>query len=267
MCSLYHILKICYNSVLQIYNKNMQNDQKGVAGAIIIAGVLIAGAVLLKGSSSPVGNNAGGDKVAITALSPVNKEDRTLGNEKAKVAVVVYEDFQCPFCGAISGLLKADSPLIQALKQRDPNWDPFMPTVMEYVENGDVLFVYRDFAFLGPESFQASEAARCAEDQGKFWEYHDYLYSHQDGENEGTFSDTNLKSFAKTLGLDTSAFDKCLDENKYEQAVLDAKNEASSAGVTGTPKGFILKNGKVVNTIEGAEPASAVKQKIDAALK
>ncbi len=243
----------------------MQNDQKSIAGAIIIAGVLIAGAVLLKGSSAPTQNN--GDKVAITALSPVSKEDRTLGSEKAKVTVVLYEDFQCPFCGAVSGQLGADSSLIQALKQRDPNWDPFMPTVMEYVNNGTVQFVYRDFPFLGPESFQASEGARCAEDQGKFWEYHDYLYAHQDGENEGGFSDVNLKSFAKTLGLDTVSFDKCLDENKYEQAVLDSKNEANTAGVTGTPKGFILKNGKVVNTIEGAEPASAVKQKLDAALK
>lgn len=245
----------------------MQNDQKGVAGAIIIAGVLIAGAVLLKGSSAPSGNNAGADKVAITALSPINKEDRVLGSEKAKVAVVLYEDFQCPFCGAVSGQLGADSPLIQALKQRDPNWDPFLPTVMEYVNNETVQFVYRDFPFLGAESFQASEAARCAEDQGKFWEYHDYLYAHQNGENEGSFSDVNLKSFAKTLGLDTVSFDKCLDENKYEQIVLDSKNEASSAGVTGTPKGFILKNGKVVNTIDGAEPASTVKQKIEAALK
>lgn len=245
----------------------LNNDQKPIVGAIILAGALIAGAILLKGSSAPFGNTGAGDKVAITALSPISKTDRTLGNSKAKVAIVLYEDFQCPFCGAVSGLLKADAPLIKALKQRDPNWDPFMPTVMEYVNNGTVQFVYRDFPFLGPESFQSSEAARCAEDQGKFWEYHDYLYAHQNGENEGAFSDDNLKAFAKTLELDTVYFNKCLDENKYEQAVLDAKNEAASAGVSGTPKGFILKNGKVVNTIDGAEPASTVKQKIDAALK
>ena len=180
----------------------------------------------------------------------------------------MYADFQCPFCGAVSGLMPSNSSLIQSLKQRDPNWTPSTSGIIDnYVKNGSVLFVYRDWAFLGPESVKAAEAARCAGDQGKFWEYHDYLYSHQNGENQGNFSDPHLKSFAKELGLDTSSFDKCLDGNKYTQAVTDSKNEGTTAGVNGTPKGFILKNGKLVGTIEGAEPFSSVKTKIDAALK
>jgi protein-disulfide isomerase len=245
----------------------MENkDKKQIVGAIILAGAMIAGAILIKGSSVPFQANPG--NTAPTAVpAPIGENDRILGNPKAKIAIIIYEDFQCPFCGAISGLLKEDAPLIQALRQRDPSWAPFMPIIKEYAKTGEIQFVYRDFPFLGPESFQASEAARCAEDQGKFWEYHDYLYSHQDGENKGAFSDANLKSFAKAINLDSSNFDQCLDSNKYEQAVLDSKNEASSAGVTGTPKGFILKKGKVVSTIEGAESAITVKQKLDAALK
>lgn len=245
----------------------MQNkDTKQIIGAIILAGAMIAGAILIKGSSVPFQTNPG-NTVPTATPAPIGENDRILGNPKAKIAVIVYEDFQCPFCGAISGLLEADASLIQALKQRDPSWAPFMPTIKEYAKTGEVQFVYRDFPFLGPESFQASEAARCAEDQGKFWEYHDYLYAHQDGENEGAFSDANLKSFAKTINLDSSSFDQCLDSNKYEQAVIDSKNEAAKAGVTGTPKGFIIKKGKVVNTIEGAESSVIVKQKLDAALK
>jgi predicted DsbA family dithiol-disulfide isomerase len=77
----------------------------------------------------------------------------------------------------------------------------------------------------------------------------------------------NLKSFAKTLGLDTASFNQCMDTDKYAKAVADSKAEAYSAGVTGTPKGFILRDGKVVATIDGAEPLSMVKPKIDAALK
>ena len=242
----------------------MQNDnQKQIAGAIIIAGVIIAGAILLKDSVVlPTTNNSLGN----IKIAGVNANDRTLGNSKAKVVLISYADFQCPFCAAVSGLV-SDTDAIKYLKERVPDWTPFMTGVNEYVKNGTVQFVYRDWAFLGTESVQSAEAARCAGDQGKFWEYHDYLYTHQNGENKGNFSDLRLKSFAKNLDLNTADFNKCLDENKYEQAVADSKTEGSAAGVNGTPKGFILKNGKVVDTIDGAEPWTMVKQKIDSALK
>ncbi len=171
-----------------------------------------------------------------------------LGKKDAKVTVIEFADFQCPFCerffkDAGAGIKK------------------------DYVDTGKVKFIFRHYAFLGQESTWAAQASECANEQEKFWEYHDYLYAHQSGENQGTFSDTNLKSFAKNLGLDTTDFNKCLDENKYAQAVADSKTEGGKAGVTGTPKGFILKNGKIVDTIDGAEPLSMVKQKIDSALR
>ncbi len=247
---------------------NTKPNNFSIPMAIVVAGVLIAGAILLKGSTPPSTNVPANGNVAVTGTpAPVTKEDMALGNPKAKVTIILYEDFQCPFCGAIFGSLKADSAVIQYLKKNDPNWTPFLPEVMNYVKDGKVLFVYRDWAFLGPESIRSAEAARCAGDQGKFWEFHDYLYSHQNGENQGAFSDPNLKSFAKNLGLDSTTFDQCLDSNKYEKAIADSKTEGTGAGVTGTPKGYILKDGKVVSTIDGAEPLSSVKPKIDAALK
>ncbi|HTE48764.1 MAG TPA: DsbA family protein [Candidatus Paceibacterota bacterium] len=247
-----------------VVEKKSNMSQQQIAGAVIIAGILIAGAILLKGTKAVI--NTADNTPVNTTLAKIDGSDRTMGNRDARVAVVLYEDFQCPFCGAISGL-ESDTPLIQSLKQRDPSWVPFMPGVNNYAENGKVLFVYRDWAFLGPESIRAAEAARCAGDQGKFWEYHDYLYGHQNGENEGAFSDLNLKSFAKILNLDTSSFDKCLDESKYAQAVADSRAEGTTAGVAGTPKGYILKNGKIVSVIDGAESWSTVKPKIDSALK
>lgn len=229
----------------------MENkDQKPIVSAIIIAGVLIAGAILLKGSHAPTGQNIPtpmGGTVAM-APAPVSASDRIFGNPAAKVTLVVYEDFQCPFCGKFH--------LETEMKIRDA-----------YVQDGSVAFVYRDFAFLGPESDKAAEAARCAGDQGKFWEYHDYLFEHQNGENEGNFADSYLKSFAQNIGLDRIAFDSCLDSGKHAQAVMDQKTEGEEAGVTGTPKGFILRDGKVVATIDGAEPYGTVKAKIDSALK
>ena len=248
----------------------VNNNQKQIAGAIIIAGFLIAGAVLLKGNSASITKkeaNDNGIPVTTATLEKIGKEDRILGNLNAKVAIVMYEDFQCPFCGAISGL-DPKSPLIKSLQQRDPTWTPLLTgLIADYVEKGTVQFVYRDFAFLGPESVKSAEAARCAGDQEKFWEYHDYLYTHQNGENEGNFSDPKLKSFAKEINLDASSFDKCLDDNKYAQAVADSRNEGNVAGVTGTPKGFIIKNGEIFATIDGAESYTTIKPKIEAALK
>jgi protein-disulfide isomerase len=248
--------------------KSESKNQLSLPMAIIVAGVLIAGAIYFSSvKATNIPTNGNGVPVATTTLAPVGAQDRTLGNANAKVTLIMYEDFQCPFCVAISGL-QSNTDAIQYLKKGDPNWTPFMPEIINnYVKNGKVLFVYRDWAFLGPESIRAAEAARCAGDQGKFWEYHDYLYAHQNGENQGSFSDPNLKSFAKKLNLDTSGFNKCLDGNKYAQAVTDSKNEGITAGINATPKGFILRDGKIVSTIDGAEPLSTVKQKIDSALK
>lgn len=242
--------------------KKFEGDKMSVPMAIVVAGVLIAGAIILSGFKEKPEED-----VSLSPLPSIEESDRTLGNKNAKVALIVYEDFQCPFCGAISGLNPA-SPAVEYLKNSNPGWTAFLPGVInDYVKNGKVLFVYRDFAFLGEESLRSAEAARCAGDQDKFWEYHDYLYANQKEENKGDFSDTNLKLFAKKLGLDQNQFSKCFDENKYKQAVMDQSDEGAKAGVRGTPKGFILKNGKVVSTIDGAEPFSSVKQKIDSALK
>lgn len=230
-------------------NNKGQNSQKQIMSAIIVAGVLIAGAILLKDSKAPTINpNIQDGGVPVTSLAPVTAEDKWLGSPAAKVTLVMYEDYQCPFCGKF--FKESEEPIRNS-----------------YVFNEQVKIVYRDFAFLGPESQKAAEATRCANDQERFWEYHDYLFNHQNGENEGAFADPNLKSFAKELGLNSTEFDSCLDSGKHAQAVLDARDEATRAGVSGTPKGFILKDGKVVSTIDGAEPYGTVKAKIDAALK
>ncbi len=250
---------------VKVVDNTKANNPSVLAGAIVLAGVIIAGAILLKGSS-PAAVAPIPVKDTGTVLAPVSASDRVLGNPQAKVTLVLYEDFQCPFCGAISGL-QSNTEAIKYLEKAVPGWTPFIPVVNDYIKNGQVFFTYRDFAFLGPESMRSAEAARCAGDQNKFWEYHDYLYAHQNGENQGGFSDPNLKSFAKDLGLNTVSFNSCMDTNKYTQAVIDSKTEGIKAGVSATPKGFILRNGKIVDTIEGAESATTVKQKIDSALK
>ena len=130
------------------------------------------------------------------------------------------------------------------------------------MKTGKAKLIYRDFAFLGEESNWASQAARCAGDQGKFWQYHDYLYEHQKGENQGAFNKDNLKNFARELGLDKNGFNTCLDSEKHKQAVENDTEMGRKFGVTGTPTSFI--NGKLV---QGAVPFATFKTAIDAALK
>jgi protein-disulfide isomerase len=94
-----------------------------------------------------------------------------------------------------------------------------------------------------------------------FWEFHDYLFSHQNGENKGAFSKDNLKGFAADMGLDTAAFNTCLDSGKYTQRVQDQTNIARQLGVQSTPT-FAVNGQPVV----GAQSFDSFKQTIDALL-
>ncbi len=165
------------------------------------------------------------------------------GDPNAPVTIIEFGDFQCPYCGRF-------------FAQTEPQIDE------TYIQSGKVRFGYFGFAFLGQESNWAAEAAECAADQNKFWEYHDTLYSSQSGENQGAFNKDNLKKIAEGLGLDTSAFNECFDSGKYKQLIQDDSNAASSLGVRSTPT-FLI-NGQA---IVGAQPFEIFQQTIDSLLK
>ncbi len=116
--------------------------------------------------------------------------------------------------------------------------------VKRYVENGTLRLEWRDFPYLGQESVNAALAARAAQEQGKFWEYHDILYQNQKGENRGAFSDEKLLGFAQEAGLDVERFEAALESGTYEAVVQKVFREAQNAGIQGTPTFFI--NGQVV---------------------
>lgn len=110
--------------------------------------------------------------------------------------------------------------------------------VQDFVEPGQVLFEYRDYAFLGDESVEASEAAFCANDQGLFWGMHDALFYNQvDGPyDRGAFSRDRLDRIAETVpDLDFDQWSQCMDDDTYEDQVRDATEEAAESGVQGTP--------------------------------
>ena len=185
-------------------------------------------------------NSAAQQKLMETVLAQTR---HFMGDPDAPVTIIEFADFQCPYCGRFFAETK-------------PQIDE------QYMQSGEVRFAYFNFAFLGPESNWAAEAAECASDQNKFWEYHDKLYASQAGENQGAFNKDNLKKFAEELALDTSTFDECLDSGKYTQLVQDESSLASSIGVRSTPT-FLINGQAVV----GAQPYEIFQQTIDSLLK
>lgn len=162
-------------------------------------------------------------------------DDPSIGPEDAPVTIVEFSDYQCPFCA------RAEPTIEQVLKEYE----------------GKVRLVYRDFPLSFHQNAQkAAEATECADEQGKFWEYHDKLF-----ENQDALDVNNLKQYAKDLGLDSSKFDNCLDSGKYTEEVQKDLADGQSLGVSGTPAFFI--NGRLVS---GAQPFSAFKQVIDGEL-
>ncbi len=108
-----------------------------------------------------------------------------------------------------------------------------------YIAQGKVRTEWRHLAFLGPESVWAAEASECANEQGRFWDYHDKLFAEQAGENRGTFSKANLKRFAGQIGLDTARFGACLDTDRYATQVQEEKQTAQRLSVAVTPTLFV----------------------------
>jgi protein-disulfide isomerase len=150
----------------------------------------------------------------------------SMGNPNAPVKVQEFSDFQCPYCRQFT---ETDESTI----------------IKNYIEPGKVYFTYVPFSFIGAESIRAAEAAYCAMDQGKFWDYHDILFANQAGENTGNFSDARLKGFAQQLKLNMTDFNACFDTGKYQQKVQDDINIGKTAGVNATP--YFLVNNKLVD--------------------
>ena len=211
-----------------------------ILGVIVIA--IIAGVVasLSVSTSETVNLDMGRTHGTIsTAMgSPI------LGDPSAPITIVEFGDYQCHQCFNWFHNTKPD-------------------LTRDYIETGKVNLVFVDLAFLGNDSIKASQASYCAEDQEKYWDYHDLLYVSQEPKIDGGWADSErLKAFAFSLGLDMELFESCLDSGKYSKRVQYNIQQARDHGVRGTP-GFFIVGPDGQQQLGGAQPFSVFKQILD----
>jgi protein-disulfide isomerase len=239
-----------------------------LAPGLFVAGYFTNAAVDDDGGSTTVVNpTAPAGQTAVVAATPTPPvivaasvdDDPFWGPQDAPVTIIEFSDFQCPFCSRF--------------------FSQTYPQIKQDYE-GQVRFVYRDFPLssIHPWAQKAAEAGECAAEQGKFWEYHDAIFQSQssitgsyqaaatatpaDASASLTAAVDTLKGLAPGVGVDTTAFNQCLDSGKYTQEVQKDYQEGITYGVTGTPAFFI--NGV---TLIGAQPYANFKAAIDAALQ
>lgn len=165
-------------------------------------------------------------KVDVAATGP------SKGPDNAKVTIVTFSDFECPFCSRVN---------------------PALEQVMETYE-GQVRVVFRDYPLaFHANAPKASEAGHCAHEQGKFWEMHDKLFA-----NQKALQPAQLKGYAEEIGLDKAKFDACLDSGRMAEVVKKNMEDGEAAGVQGTPAFFV--NGTMLS---GALPFEEFKKVID----
>jgi len=218
----------------------MMNKKGAILGIIAISVIVVLAASV---SSSPSETyeldmtRTHGD-ISTAMGSPI------LGDPSAPITIVEFGDYQCHQCY---------------------NWfHNTKPMIMrDYIETGKANLVFVDFAFLGRDSPKASQATYCADDQGKYWEYHDFLYSSQESKiDSGWANSERLKAFAFSLGLDMELFNECLDSEKYSKRIQYNSQQARDNGVRGTP-GFFIVGTDDQKQIAGAQPFSVFQRIMD----
>ena len=213
------------------HNRRKQGRNRLLVILLVTVGALIITFVLILSNlkSSDVGNI-----IQITPIShavPVKKN--SIGNPNASVKMDVWEDFQCSGC-------------LSYTKNIEPQ------VLQTYVETGKVYYTFHTYPFIDGgqgESHDAANAAMCAAAQERFWDYHAIIFANWIGENAGSFTKSRLVSFAQSIGLEMTAFNKCFQENTYSAQIQQDVDTGAILGVPPTPGIFV--NGKMVVSSAG----------------
>jgi protein-disulfide isomerase len=200
-----------------------------------------------------------GPGLTLTEIAPSSQTRVTIpiggnpvmGNPDAPVTMIEYTDFQCPYCDRF---FSQTLPLIEKA----------------YIATGKVKFVFKNMPLetIHPNAIPAAIAAECANEQGKFWEYHDKLFEGQSAWARLDNADAIavFKQYASDTGLDASSFGSCIDSSKYADKVSAESKEGRNYGVNGTPAFFIGNEKEGYLKLAGAQPFSVFQEQLDSQL-
>lgn len=222
--------------------RKKNSHAKVIAVVLGIAAVVIIITFLALSSARSTGSGSTADPRLV--YLKVLPSYPVLGSKNASVTIFEFGDFQCPSCDY--WFKTQEKQIIQSL-----------------VDTGKAKLVWRDFVIYGPDSVSAAEAAYSAGEQGRFWDYHDLLYSNQKAAYSGWASPNNLVMFAQGLGLNMIQFNQSFNGGKYASLVNSNIADANALGVPGTPTFFVVgQNGRIV-VIQGPQPYSVFQQAVD----
>ena len=170
----------------------------------------------------------------ITVSKLIKNGSPIMGNSDAPITILEWGDYQCTYC------YKFHQNTINIIND-------------DYIKTGKVNLIFKDFPLNGPDSLLAAEATYCAEDQNKYWQYHNELYKNWGGERTGWITRDSLNSFAGSVNLDLEQFNTCLDERKYQDRVIALYEFGKEIGIDATPSFLIFNEEKAIK-IRGNQP-------------
>jgi protein-disulfide isomerase len=233
--------------------RRKKEQQKRLRLVLAILGgvvLIVLAVVAINGTTNKSKAASLGDIVQITPVARPEADRNNMGDPNAKVKMVEYSDFQCPYCKDF-----ADQTL-QAIV------DAYIATGKLYFTSRSMgNFVSQNIGTGGTESRDAAEAAYCAADQGKYWEFSEVAFANWAGEEAGSFSSQRLNQIAQSLGLDMSVFKQCMKNHTHRNHVNQDYSDGQAAGINATPS-FVI-NGKLIS---GALPFADFQKEIEAAL-
>ena len=174
------------------------------------------------------------DNLLLTNQELLKNGSPKIGISNANISIVEFGDYQCTFCYKF-------------------HQNTFNDIKTQYVDTGKINYVYRDFPLNGYDSSLAAEATYCADDQDKYWQYHNLLFSSWAGEKTGWITLDSLENLAIKSDLNISEFNKCLNGHKYYQKVIDNENYAKKIGINATPSFLIFDYEELVRIIGAQE--------------
>ncbi len=230
----------------RIAPKRRQGTRNAVIVGVVVLAIVIIGAVAysFRNTASTSTTTSSDPRLAYLTLSPYYSSFPVLGSKNASVAIFEFGDFQCPSC--------------------DYWYKNYEQTIIQnLVDTGKAKIIWRDFIIYGPYSVNASKAAYAAGEQGKFWQYHDLLYTNQGQVRSGWASVPNLMNWAKSLNLNMAQFTTAYNSGSFDNLISNNYNAGQQLGVSGTPTFILVGPHGQIQEIDGPQPASVFESTVD----